>query len=224
MSNAMVKACWPLKMASSPKFVLMLLADYANDAGECWPSIPTICERTCLGRTAVLNAVKWLEKHGAMHVEHGGGIGHSNRYTLTPSNFVAETSASRTVETSATQTVREANGSSRDHETSASRTGNVRQATPNHQEPSRTIKEGADAPIVNDPEKAMWDAGVALLGNGSRSLLGKLVKENGRESVMQAIASTTAAKAADPKTYFLGVLKNSAPSASTRVEEFRRAI
>ena len=45
MSIAVMRSCWPLQMPPTPKAVLISLADNASDEGECWPSIPTICER-----------------------------------------------------------------------------------------------------------------------------------------------------------------------------------
>lgn len=62
MSYDVMKACRPLQMPSSPKAVLMALADYADESGACWPSIPTLCEYTCLSERTVHAAIKWLEQ------------------------------------------------------------------------------------------------------------------------------------------------------------------
>jgi hypothetical protein len=90
MSTRTMALVWPLQMPFSAKSVLVSLADNANDAGECWPSIQTISERTCLGRTAVISAVKWLEEKSALRVERGAS--RSNRYVLTPALFTGEVS------------------------------------------------------------------------------------------------------------------------------------
>jgi hypothetical protein len=58
-----------------------------------------------------------------------------------------------------------------------------------------------------DPEKAMWDAGVALLGESGRPLLGKLAKAHGQAAVMAAIAETVSAHVPDPKPYLVACLK-----------------
>ena len=42
----------------------MALADSSNDQGYCWPSLTTLCEWTCFGRTAVIEAIKWFESAG----------------------------------------------------------------------------------------------------------------------------------------------------------------
>lgn len=69
-------------MPPTHKAVLISLADNANDEGYCWPSIDAICERTCFGRTAVIDAVKWLEAHG--HVVANRANGRKTTYTVTP--------------------------------------------------------------------------------------------------------------------------------------------
>lgn len=65
--------CWPLQMPGVPKSVLISLADNANDSGYCWPSIDAICERTCYGRSAVIDAIKWLEAHGFVTADRSNG-------------------------------------------------------------------------------------------------------------------------------------------------------
>ena len=49
---------------SSVKFVLVTLADYANDSGEAYPSIERICKQTALNRKTVLAAFKTLVEDG----------------------------------------------------------------------------------------------------------------------------------------------------------------
>lgn len=75
-----MSACWPLQMPPSPKAVLISLADNANDHGECWPSIAKICERTCLGKTAVIEAIKFLEATGLVLADRTNG--RHSRYAI----------------------------------------------------------------------------------------------------------------------------------------------
>jgi hypothetical protein len=82
MSTVMMAACWPLQMPSVAKAVLISLADNANDHGECWPSIDTIAERTCLHRATVMRAIATLEALG--HVVADRSNGRHTRYTITP--------------------------------------------------------------------------------------------------------------------------------------------
>ena len=80
MSTTVMALCWPIRMPPTQKAVLISLADQANDHGCCWPSVATICVRTCFGERAVRNAVRWLEEQGLLAVE--AGRKRSNVYTL----------------------------------------------------------------------------------------------------------------------------------------------
>jgi hypothetical protein len=82
MSTILLGMVWPLQMSPTQKAVLISLADNANDHGHCWPSIPTICERTCLSERAVHGAIKWLEEHRALIADRSNG--RHSRYVLTP--------------------------------------------------------------------------------------------------------------------------------------------
>lgn len=68
-----MSACWPLRMPPTPKAVLVSLADNANDQGECWPSIPTICLRTCFSERAVQAAIVWLESAKIVRADRSNG-------------------------------------------------------------------------------------------------------------------------------------------------------
>jgi len=142
VSTRIMAACWPLQMPPVAKAVLISLADNANDAGHCWPSIETICERTCYGRTAVIDAIKWLEDNGHLSADRSNG--RKTSYQLHPIDTAkpvrhADRSAART-------------GSPDGLNQSATRTKPVRQADTNRQEPSITVKkEDARARAVVRP-------------------------------------------------------------------------
>lgn len=78
-------ACWPIRLPPTQKAVLISLADNANDDGECWPSIPTICMRTCFSERAVHRAIADLEAAGALVADRSNG--RHTRYVLTPANL-----------------------------------------------------------------------------------------------------------------------------------------
>ena len=168
MSNALLTACWPLQMPPTAKAVLVSLADNAHDDGHCWPSLTSIAERTCFGRTAVIDAIKWLEANGAIKADRSDR--YRTTYTVTPSCFVAgelvrlpNQSASRT-STPNGELVRLPDDEVRlpDDE--------VRQADTKHQEPSRTInkattKKSAVANALARPDGVMeqtWADWLAL--------------------------------------------------------------
>lgn len=80
MSNSVTTMCRPLQLSPARKAVVMCIADRADDAGVAWPSIPGICEWTCLSRTAVIDAMNWLEQAGLVSIAKA--IGKQNVWTL----------------------------------------------------------------------------------------------------------------------------------------------
>ena len=93
MSYAVTNACRPAQMPPTPKNVLMAIADRADDAGTAWPSIPGLCEATCYSRTAVIEAVKWLESAG--YVSVAKSTGRSNRFSVNLDRLAQAASAAR---------------------------------------------------------------------------------------------------------------------------------
>jgi len=147
-------ACWPLQMPPTPKAVLISLADNANDHGECWPSISTICERTCFGKTAVIEAIRWLEADGVLVADRSNG--RHTRYTIVPNLDLFNRSGKRTGPVA--EPVREANrtGPAGGPDRSARRTLTVK----NHQEPEeqkqqRDSKRGSRLPDGWSPSDAV---------------------------------------------------------------------
>ena len=86
MSTRIMALCWPLQMRPPAKAVLVSLADMANDEGYCWPTIERLCQRTCFGRTAVIEAIAWLEQCGALRA--GRSNGRKTVYWVQPAQFV----------------------------------------------------------------------------------------------------------------------------------------
>lgn len=68
----------------SERFVLLALADHANDAGECWPSIATIARKTCLSERGARKIIRRLEASGWLETEVGGGRHGCSRYIINP--------------------------------------------------------------------------------------------------------------------------------------------
>ena len=123
MSTVVMAACRPLQMPPTAKSVLMAIADEANHSGYCWVSIPRICESTCYGRTAVIEAIKWLEQAG--HVAADRSNGRHTKYQIIPQgrDLFAPAQPVREADQSAKQT-----GAQSGHNQSAWRTRPVRQA------------------------------------------------------------------------------------------------
>lgn len=73
MSNAYLQAVAPVKLQSTRKFVLFVLADMARDDGTSYASIAAICERTCLTDRAVQLCLTELENAGFLLREYRHG-------------------------------------------------------------------------------------------------------------------------------------------------------
>ncbi len=73
MSTRIMSLVWPLQMSAAQKAVLVSLADQANDDGVCWPSVTTLCERTCLSPRSVQRALACLIESGFVAVDQRSG-------------------------------------------------------------------------------------------------------------------------------------------------------
>jgi hypothetical protein len=86
VSNALLNAVWPLEMPMARKFVLVALADYANDSGLCFPSVQAIAIRCSAGERTVQENLKALEADG--YVERQFAKGRATVYRITdPRNW-----------------------------------------------------------------------------------------------------------------------------------------
>lgn len=201
MSTRIMALCWPLRMPPTAKSVLVSLADNANDNGNCWPSIPTICERTCFSRRAVIDAIAWLEVAGAMTADRSNG--RHTTYIITPEKYVepvqqAHPCSSRTgasgAQTSASPAL----------DPCISRTGPVQQAHPNRKEPSRTIEATVKKRAVAPTRGIQKPADVTEQTWNDWLTLRRAKKAPVTETVL-ANANTEAAKAAMPLEKFLAI-------------------
>ena len=54
MSIALMTAVWKCgPQKQTDRMVLLALADYANERGECWPAISSLMARTCMSDRGV---------------------------------------------------------------------------------------------------------------------------------------------------------------------------
>lgn len=67
---------------STHRFVLIALADNANDDGECWPSIATISRKTGICERSVRNSLRHLEGEGWLQTQIGAARAGANRYRI----------------------------------------------------------------------------------------------------------------------------------------------
>lgn len=133
--------CWPLRLPPTAKAVLIAMADFANEAGECWPSMTTLADRTCLAVRSVIRAIKELEAFGVVRAARSNG--RHTSYLITPDAYtqpVTERHQCTTVTTDTESTTSDTESPDQCH----SVTGPVPQSHTNHQEPSRTTKEPSE--------------------------------------------------------------------------------
>jgi DNA-binding transcriptional regulator YhcF (GntR family) len=64
------------------RYVLLKLADNADQDGRCFPSLPEICEKTRLSISTVRRSIASLESDGWITVIRGHGAGHRSQYQL----------------------------------------------------------------------------------------------------------------------------------------------
>lgn len=87
MSYAITDQVRKLKVGNpTAKAVLLRLADYANDHGECFPSISLLSDETEFSVRAIKTAIELLEDVKILQVDRSNG--RHNRYRITPENFI----------------------------------------------------------------------------------------------------------------------------------------
>lgn len=70
MSVKAMAWAWEREVPSTAKFVLLALADHADNDGTCWPGQRWVAEKTGFGRQTVNKAISTLEKEGLLTIEH----------------------------------------------------------------------------------------------------------------------------------------------------------
>jgi helix-turn-helix protein len=68
--------------ANGTLLVLLALGDWANDEGQCWPSIKKLAAKCRMGERNTQNALNRLEKDGAIIRRINRGRGHANDYQI----------------------------------------------------------------------------------------------------------------------------------------------
>jgi DNA-binding transcriptional regulator YhcF (GntR family) len=115
--------------------VLLALADYANDEGECFPSMASVGKKARMSERNARRVVRKLEQDGYLTVRENRGRKHTNLYVLAFSKLKSDKSSD--IQTDAQKT-----GHSRqENRTSAT----VKPDTAMSAEPSITIKEPSGA-------------------------------------------------------------------------------
>lgn len=83
MSIKFTRLCWPARILGPPKVTLMRLADFADDAGLCWPSIDRVADEGGISARTAQTAVQYLQHIGVLIlVTKGGGRGRPTKYRI----------------------------------------------------------------------------------------------------------------------------------------------
>lgn len=74
---------------SGTRFVLLILCNYANEAGQCYPSRETLAKKTSMTARSVQSHLNWLSENGYISWEHQrtGSQQSSNLYQIQSENF-----------------------------------------------------------------------------------------------------------------------------------------
>lgn len=70
-------------LGPTERLIMLALADHADDAGRCYPSIARLCQRTGLSERAIQTNIRRLSEQGYIRVSAGGGKGNANLYFIT---------------------------------------------------------------------------------------------------------------------------------------------
>jgi hypothetical protein len=93
LSIRITSAVWKnVSYGGGDLLVLLALADYADEAGKCWPNVRSIAEKARLGMRQTANIIAKLRNDGIIAVQPGGGRGVSSHYqfnlgTLQPNSL-----------------------------------------------------------------------------------------------------------------------------------------
>jgi len=80
MSIDLMRTVYEKDVEASMQRVLLVLADHANDDGQCWPSIGKIAWKLNISERTIMRALKSLEERGVVTVERRQG--YASVYTL----------------------------------------------------------------------------------------------------------------------------------------------
>lgn len=72
----MMTDVWKSALPMTEKMVLLCLADFANDRGQCWPSIETIAGKCSCSDRTVQKAIKRLREWGILATDDAPGKPH----------------------------------------------------------------------------------------------------------------------------------------------------
>jgi hypothetical protein len=202
----------PIKPASL-KLVALALADWSNDeGGSLHPSMSAIAKKTGVSRCQAQRLVQEMKSAGVLSVvanKFGGNPGATPHYLLHLDLIKGwRGSTGATGSADARGSTGAQGGVAPMHKRGS--TG-ATQTTMNHQyEPSGSAHAGASAESASPmtAKEQVWTLGPALLGEKSRSVLGKLVATHGEELVCAVLADCARETPGEPKSWVIAACAN----------------
>lgn len=122
----------------SELLVLLALADFANDDGECWPSMRRIAEKARMTERGAQKIARRLVDDGFLEINTGGGRHGCNRYLIITSERANPVHPPNDVHPRTTE--------------QKPRTAKQETPNPRSPEPSRTIKEPSLSLVPSAPQ------------------------------------------------------------------------
>lgn len=218
---------WAFKQDVRPatrKFVLVALCDYAGEEWSAFPSIKKLCEKTCLDRKTVVQALSKLVETGYLTDtgERKGSTQQVKVYQIrVPKTEPFEESEKSTDFPGKSTVFPHKESRKRDTEPLGNRQGTLSCSVP--------TGTGADAPptdlfggkpppkepdtLTEDARSQMWRMGVSLLTNQglaestARGLIGKWAKQ-GEKKLAGVIGECAVKPPADARAYINAAMQN----------------
>jgi hypothetical protein len=188
------------------KMVLLALAHRTNGTAVCWPSFAAIATDCCLDRKNVPRYLRQLVDAKLITINRRsiGAGALANEYVLpvtTPCPHTEDTLCPHHEDNLSSHRGQGVSSQRHTNQEVREEEGSVASLRPAAQPP-------APPP---DPVKEIFDRGLAILGAGRRSLLGKMRQQHGDEAVLQAIVACEAEQPSEPAAFFLGCLQRAPP-------------
>jgi hypothetical protein len=158
VSNAYITAVLNSDVTSQSQFaVLLVLADKANDKGQCWLHVETLAALSRSARSTALQALAALKEAGYITSQRRRGL--PSVYTLSMKRLTAQKSSS--------QTVQDLDGP--DPGPSSSQTSEVQDLDRSKENPQRTLKRPKSTIEEHPDARKLCDRLVELVvANGSK--------------------------------------------------------
>lgn len=151
MSVSLMGEAWRMAIPTTEKMVLLCLCDFANDRGECWPSVDTLAGKCSLSDRTVQKAIKQLREWGIVRTVDAPGRPHM--FTVNPrSSFTPEAASPPKMRAKPPKLL---------HPTPEAASP---EPSKNHQEPSKVKSADADKPPSVSELVEDWNEFAAELG------------------------------------------------------------